>query len=106
MNVYEFSTITLATKHHVLQHTNCTNADYSVSILKTSGTSVYSYLSPGCILYQWRVTDRSIFNQLDCLKLVPCSESLGSISIDKNLSVGRCQVFFKKDFPIFYLSSL
>lgn len=31
-------------------------------------------------------------NQLDCLKLVPCSESLGSISIDKTLSVGRCQV--------------
>lgn len=44
------------------------------------------------MLYQWSTLAKKVINQLDCLKLVPCSESLGSISIDKNLSVGRCQI--------------
>lgn len=68
--------------------------EISVSILATSQSSVYSYPSPGCVLYQWNTLSKKVLNQLDCLKLVPCSESLGSISIDKNLSVGRCQVSY------------
>lgn len=76
-----------------MQHsTNRSSANSSVAILLSSNTSVYSYLSPGCVLYQWDARTKKIRNQLDCLKLVPCSESLGSISIDKNLSIGRCQI--------------
>lgn len=49
-------------------------------------------MSPGCKLYQWNVSTRTIENCLDCSKLVPCSESLKSISIEEHLSPGKCQV--------------
>lgn len=76
-----------------LQHSsNRSASDCAVTILLSSDSSVYSYPSPGCVLYRWDAAQKQIVNQLDCLKLVPCSESLGSISIDKNLSVGRCQI--------------
>lgn len=91
ITIFEFKTDTFESRQFNLQHTNC-SAEIAVSILETAQTSVYSYPSPGCVLYQWSTLSKKILNQLDCLKLVPCSESLGSISIDKNLSVGRCQV--------------
>lgn len=53
---------------------------------------MYSYVSPGCILYQWNAVTKTIENRLDCSKLVPCSESLKSISIEEHLSPGKCQV--------------
>jgi len=46
----------------------------------------------GCVVYQWDPTTHSIVNKLDCSKLVPCSESLKSISIEEHLSPGKCQV--------------
>lgn len=76
------------TKQHKLKH----NSEFPVTILESSSTSAFAYPSPGCVLYQWSAAAKKITNQIDCLKLVPCSESLGSISIDKSLSVGRCQV--------------
>ncbi|KAF5301002.1 hypothetical protein FQR65_LT08985 [Abscondita terminalis] len=54
--------------------------------------SVYSYVSPGCIVYQWKQKSRTIINKLDCSKLVPCSESLKSIAIEEHLSPTNCQV--------------
>lgn len=75
-----------------LQHSANNYPEISVSILVTGQNSVYAYPSPGCVLYQWSTLSKKVINQLDCLKLVPCSESLGSISIDKNLSIGRCQI--------------
>lgn len=48
----------------------------------------------GCIVYQWDVVTRRILNKLDCSKLIPCSESLKSISIEERLSPGKCQVLF------------
>nr|CAD7257823.1 unnamed protein product [Timema shepardi] len=45
-----------------------------------------------CIVYQWDPISRTILNKLDCSKLVPCSESLKSISIEEHLSPGKCQV--------------
>jgi len=48
----------------------------------------------GCIVYQWDVLTRKIMNKLDCSKLIPCSESLKSISIEERLSPGKCQVFY------------
>ncbi|KOC64475.1 Leucine-rich repeat serine/threonine-protein kinase 1 [Habropoda laboriosa] len=53
---------------------------------------VLSYTYPGCIVYQWDVDTRQIINKLDMSKLVPCSESLKSISIEENLSTEKCQV--------------
>ncbi|KAF5269398.1 hypothetical protein FQA39_LY18908 [Lamprigera yunnana] len=54
--------------------------------------SVYSYVSPGCIIYQWKQKTRKVINKLDCSKLVPCSESLKSIAIEEHLSPTNCQV--------------
>ncbi len=60
----------------------------------TSENYVYSYVSPGSTLYQWNNKTKTIKNRLDCSKLVPCSETLWSISIEENLSPGKCQVNF------------
>ncbi|KAJ8942684.1 hypothetical protein NQ314_010008 [Rhamnusium bicolor] len=54
--------------------------------------NVWSYVRPGCIVYQWDSKTRSIVNKLDCSKLVPCSESLKSIAIEEHLSPTNCQV--------------
>ncbi|KAJ8980099.1 hypothetical protein NQ317_008560 [Molorchus minor] len=53
---------------------------------------VWSYVRPGCIVYQWDSKPRTIVNKLDCSKLVPCSESLKSIAIEEHLSPTNCQV--------------
>lgn len=58
----------------------------------SQGPTVWSYVYPGCVVYQWNVTTRQILHRLDCSKLAPCSESLQSISIEEHLSPGRCQV--------------
>lgn len=55
--------------------------------------SVWSYVRPGCIVYQWDSKTKSIVNKLDCSKLVPCSESLKSIAIEEHLSPTNCQVY-------------
>lgn len=68
--------------------------DTFVSLMDTSENYVYSYVSPGSTLYQWNNKTKIIKNRLDCSKLVPCSESLWSISIEENLSPGKCQVCF------------
>ncbi|KAJ8679026.1 hypothetical protein QAD02_014813 [Eretmocerus hayati] len=60
--------------------------------LTSSENSVLSYTYPGCIVYQWDVDTKQIINKLDMSKLVPCSESLKSISIEENLSSEKCQV--------------
>ncbi|XP_060525729.1 leucine-rich repeat serine/threonine-protein kinase 1 isoform X2 [Cylas formicarius] len=55
-------------------------------------STVWSYVRPGCIVYQWDAITRTIINKLDCSKLVPCSESLKSIAIEEHLSPTNCQV--------------
>lgn len=67
-------------------------ADFTVSLLYPSDDYVFSYVSPGCVLYQWNAIEKKISNRLDCSKLVPCSESLNSISIEEHLSPGKCQI--------------
>lgn len=66
--------------------------DTFVSLLDTTENYVYSYVSPGSTLFQWNNKTKIIKNRLDCSKLVPCSETLWSISIEENLSPGKCQV--------------
>ncbi|XP_043263337.1 leucine-rich repeat serine/threonine-protein kinase 1 [Colletes gigas] len=60
--------------------------------LLSAENSILSYTYPGCIVYQWDVDTRQMINKLDMSKLVPCSESLKSISIEENLSTEKCQV--------------
>lgn len=76
-----------------LSHFELAN-DTFVSLLDTTDNYVYSYVSPGSTLYQWNNRTKAIKSRLDCSKLVPCSESLWSISIEENLSPGKCQVIF------------
>ncbi|XP_003425729.1 leucine-rich repeat serine/threonine-protein kinase 1 [Nasonia vitripennis] len=60
--------------------------------LTSADNSVLSYTYPGCIVYQWDLDTKQIVNKLDMSKLVPCSESLKSISIEENLTTEKCQV--------------
>ncbi|XP_014247457.1 leucine-rich repeat serine/threonine-protein kinase 1 [Cimex lectularius] len=84
--------------------TNCENLNHydpliaNVDVVQLVSCSeehqkfVWTYVYPGCVVYQWDVAAKAILHKLDCSKLVPCSESLKSISIDEHLSPGRCQV--------------
>ncbi|XP_050691737.1 leucine-rich repeat serine/threonine-protein kinase 1-like isoform X4 [Eriocheir sinensis] len=55
-------------------------------------SSIWSYVYPGCVVYHWDAKEQKVVNRLDCSKLVPCSESLQSISIEEHLSPSHCQV--------------
>lgn len=46
-------------------------------------------------MYHWDAKEQKVVNRLDCSKLVPCSESLQSISIEEHLSPSHCQVRIK-----------
>ncbi|XP_058798844.1 leucine-rich repeat serine/threonine-protein kinase 1 [Phymastichus coffea] len=54
--------------------------------------SVLSYTYPGSIVYQWDLETKQIVNKLDMSKLMPCSESMKSISIEDHLTSEKCQV--------------
>ncbi|XP_011493971.1 PREDICTED: leucine-rich repeat serine/threonine-protein kinase 1 [Ceratosolen solmsi marchali] len=62
------------------------------TFLTSAENSVLSYTYPGCVVYQWDIETKQIVNKLDMSKLVPCSESLKSISIEENLTTEKCQV--------------
>ncbi|XP_070394975.1 leucine-rich repeat serine/threonine-protein kinase 1 isoform X2 [Dermacentor albipictus] len=64
----------------------------TVSQLCGQNNTAWSYLYPGCVVYQWECSSRTLLHRLDCSKLAPCSESLLSMSIEEHLSRGRCQV--------------
>jgi serine/threonine protein kinase len=57
-----------------------------------SSKFVWTYLYPGCLVYQWDINTRNIVHRLDISKLAPCSESIMSISIEEHLSPNNCQV--------------
>lgn len=83
--------------HCILMHFEQLNplptGDGNVTILKCVDKEyVFSYVAPGCVVYQWNVVQRRIENRLDCSKLIPCSESLRSIAIEEHLSPGKCQI--------------
>ncbi|RWS17099.1 Leucine-rich repeat serine/threonine-protein kinase 1-like protein [Dinothrombium tinctorium] len=60
--------------------------------LVNDSNHVWTYLCTGCIVYQWSIENRSCLRKLDCSKLVPCSESLLTISIEDHLLLGKCQI--------------
>ncbi|XP_049820088.1 leucine-rich repeat serine/threonine-protein kinase 1 isoform X2 [Aethina tumida] len=76
----------------VLNHYQPVIEKVDVMNLVAVDNCVYSYVHPGCIVYQWDQKSRTIVNKLDCSKLVPCSESLKSIAIEEHLSPTNCQV--------------
>ncbi|XP_050296551.1 leucine-rich repeat serine/threonine-protein kinase 1 isoform X5 [Anthonomus grandis grandis] len=78
--------------HEVLNHYQPVINLVDVMNLVSTEQNVWSYVRPGCVVYQWDVKTRNIINKLDCSKLVPCSESLKSIAIEEHLSPTNCQV--------------
>ncbi|KXJ72845.1 hypothetical protein RP20_CCG017127 [Aedes albopictus] len=93
MNVFSLKNTHVSGQHHLTHfQTPLPTRGLTVALLCASDDWVYSYVAPGCILYQWRSTGKQIENRLDCSKLVPCSESLKSIAIDEHLSPGKCQI--------------
>ncbi|XP_017885653.1 leucine-rich repeat serine/threonine-protein kinase 1 [Ceratina calcarata] len=75
-----------------LFHDSKVNENLFATHLLSAGNSVLSYTYPGCVVYQWDVDAKKMINKLDMSKLVPCSESLKSISIEENMSTEKCQV--------------
>ncbi|XP_031347203.1 leucine-rich repeat serine/threonine-protein kinase 1-like isoform X2 [Photinus pyralis] len=82
----------IVTNHEIINHFQSVIESANVLNLIANENSIYSYVSPGCIVYQWRIKSRDVVNKLDCSKLVPCSESLKSIAIEEHLSPTNCQV--------------
>lgn len=92
----------VVTGHDVLQHPDQDQENAEVRHLvaatesypcsPSSPSSVWSCAYPSSVVHQWDVETKTLVNKLDCSKLVPCSESLKSISIEEHLSPGRCQV--------------
>lgn len=82
----------VVSSHEVINHFEPTINGVNVLQLISFENTVWSYVYPGCTVYQWDSETRTIINKLDCSKLVPCSESLKSISIEEHLSPGKCQV--------------
>lgn len=76
----------------ILNHYQPVITDVNVMNLVSVDNIVWSYVHPGCVVYQWDQKTRSIVSKLDCSKLVPCSESLKSIAIEEHLSPTNCQV--------------
>lgn len=93
MNVFSLKD-SVVSGHYPLSHFQSAipSRGLNVALLYAADNYVFSYIAPGCILYQWNTKTRQIENRLDCSKLVPCSESLKSISIEEHLSPGKCQV--------------
>ncbi|XP_075989581.1 leucine-rich repeat kinase isoform X2 [Anticarsia gemmatalis] len=65
-----------------------------VTLLAASDNEPYVavYSDPGVCVYQWSVRTKQQCARLDCSKLVPCSESLQSISLDSHLTEDKCRV--------------
>uniref|UniRef100_T1HIN4 non-specific serine/threonine protein kinase n=1 Tax=Rhodnius prolixus TaxID=13249 RepID=T1HIN4_RHOPR len=86
----------IVTNYETLNHYNPMIANVDVVQLVSATDDqqkyIWTYVYPGCVVYQWDGDTKTILHKLDCSKLVPCSESLKSISIDEHLSPGRCQV--------------
>lgn len=78
--------------HEIMNHYQPVIDTVNVVKLVADDHSVWSYVHPGCVVYQWDQKTRCIINKLDCSKLVPCSESLKSIAIEEHLSPTNCQV--------------
>ncbi|XP_056637900.1 leucine-rich repeat serine/threonine-protein kinase 1 isoform X1 [Diorhabda sublineata] len=78
--------------HEVVNHYQPIIEKVDVMNIISVESNVWSYVRPGCIVYQWDSKTKNIVNKLDCSKLVPCSESLKSIAIEEHLSPTNCQV--------------
>ncbi|KAJ1529280.1 hypothetical protein ONE63_006078 [Megalurothrips usitatus] len=83
----------VVTGHDVLQHPDQEQGEVRQLVAAAEhGSSAWSCCFPSSVVHQWDLETKALVNKLDCSKLVPCSESLKSISIEEHLSPGRCQV--------------
>ena len=78
--------------HYSNDSKTCIMDRMDVFTIISSSDFCWTYLFPGSIIYHWSVEKKEILNKLDCSKLVPCSESLMSISIEDHLTPAKCQV--------------
>uniref|UniRef100_T1K991 non-specific serine/threonine protein kinase n=1 Tax=Tetranychus urticae TaxID=32264 RepID=T1K991_TETUR len=60
--------------------------------ITSNNSYAWTYLYPGCLIYQWDVSSRSLLHKLDCSKLLPCSESIRSIGIEEQVYPENCQI--------------
>jgi serine/threonine protein kinase/GTPase SAR1 family protein len=84
-------TDSVVTNQDIMHHT-LEQSEVMQVVSTEDNMHIFSYLYPGCVIYQWEVESKSILSKLDCSKLIPCSESLVTINIDDQFSPGRCQV--------------
>ena len=82
----------VVTNQDIVTHTLLESHEVMKVVATEDNQHVFTYLYPGCVIYQWQVTTKTILNKLDCSKLIPCSESLVTINIDDQFSPGKCQV--------------
>ena len=98
MNIIRINGLTHEiSKRDALSHYSCdekTPVMQRLDVFNVLGSSkfVWTYLYPGCLVYQWDIKERIIVHRLDISKLAPCSESIMSISIEEHLSPNNCQV--------------
>lgn len=60
--------------------------DLDVCLMCAENNSVFTSISPGCLVYAWHGVDRQLRDRMDCSKIAPCSESLTTINIEERLS--------------------
>lgn len=58
-----------------------------VNFITTSRDSLWT--SAGCTVHLWSIQEKQVVRKLDCVKLVPCSESLESINIEQYYQEAR-----------------
>ncbi|XP_055377695.1 leucine-rich repeat serine/threonine-protein kinase 1 [Condylostylus longicornis] len=94
INIFPFNKSGV-TSHLSVNHfsTNpLTRNHYEVFKMVSAKKYIFSCLKKGSIVYQWNVCDKVIQGKLDCSKLLPCSESLKSISIEDHLGSSHSQI--------------
>ena len=87
-------TDSVVTNQNIVTHTLLESHEVMKVASTEDNQHIFTYLYPGCVIYQWQADTKTIMNKLDCSKLIPCSESLVTINIDDQFSPGKCQVRF------------
>ena len=82
----------VVTNQDIVTHTLLETHEVMEVVSTEDNQHIFTYLYPGCVVYQWQGETKTILNKLDCSKLIPCSESLVTINIDDQFSPGKCQV--------------
>lgn len=100
-NIFTFLMMDCVSEQNTICHYEANQPDHrKVSKLISNKNFFYSVVNPGIFIYQWEVRKKEVFNKLDCSKLLPCSESVNSISIEDHMV--DFQVMFLNYYKVFY----